>query len=116
MQSYVVHFVRHGLTKANINGKFSLSFDFKGMLYFSSIENIDIKSISKENENPKISGFLYMVLEVSEHTLSTFIPCVSSIVLNIHKYPNDDMEKEYGAGNPSHTTKSDILFCIRLYR
>ena len=74
----------------------SLSFAFKGILYLSNILNISKKSKSKEKEKAinSTSAGLNSVVSVSEQTLSILTSSISSMVLNIQRKPNDDIEKE----------------------
>ena len=104
---------------ANISGQSSsLSVDFNGILYLSSIENIVRKSISNEKENPITSTSLKecTVFLVSENIISALISHISSIPLNTHKKPSDESAKDFGPGNAIHKVKSAFLSVIGLYR
>ena len=67
----------------------------KGILYFSSIDKMPRKSVSKEQEKLIISTSfgLINVFSVSVKTLSTKIPSMQSIILNTDKKPSEAIPK-----------------------
>ncbi len=102
MQSYVIHFVRHGMTEANINGKFAGSGDLP--LCSEGVEKL--KKLAKDFDYPRTHEYYSSPMkrcietckilypEVEPEIVEGFRECVFSGTENLRDDPNGETKAE----------------------